>query len=118
MIRLMRCLRRRKDVTPADFRRYWSAADYDNLLKQVNEATQAVSHRKNLTLRIDVNKRLADIFGMEDPFDGVIEVFWKDGTGLQAWFETPEGRQLWLNLINHEYQFVDHGQSRVFFTEA
>ena len=118
MIRLMRCVRRRKDIQPEEFRRYWSAADYDNLLGQINEATQAVSYRKNLTLRIDINKRIIDSFGMEDPFDGIIEVFWQDGNALQAWVETPEGKQQRQSLIDYESQFVDHSKSRFFFTEA
>ena len=74
MAKLIRCLKRREDVSAEEFRRYWSTPEYEALIDKLVKMTQATSCTRSLTLLIDINQELAELHGTADPFDGVVEV--------------------------------------------
>ena len=117
MIKLMRCLKRRDDISVEDFRRFWSDHEYRMMLEKLAELSEAISHTRSLTLQIDINKELADLHGTLEPYDGVIEICWKNAQTLTVLRESANGLQAADDLLAFEDQFIDRSGSRYFFTE-
>jgi hypothetical protein len=105
-------------VTPDVFRRFWNDPEYERLLRRVNEAAGAVTLSKNLTLRVSANEQLAALHGTEDPFEGIIEVWWEHGRGLVEFARSRDGTAMRTELNQYEERFIDLTRSRFFFTES
>ncbi|HHH38433.1 MAG TPA: hypothetical protein ENK50_02510 [Sedimenticola sp.] len=117
MIRLVHCVRRRPDLSVEAFRRFWSGAAFDELLEELARATGAVRVEKNLTLLIDVNETLMQERGTAEPFDGILEVWWRQARGLQERLGDPAIREALERMTDYQRQFIDFPHSRRFFTE-
>jgi len=117
MIKLMRCLKRRKDISAAEFRRFWNDPEYQALIGNLGEMSEAISHTRSLTLQIDINKELANLHGTLEPYDGVVEICWKNAQAILALRNADTGAKAVDDLLAFEDQFVDRPASRYFFTE-
>ena len=118
MIRLIRCLRRRTDISPEQFRQFWNDPEYEEMIVQIVNATQAVSHVRNLTLQIDVNKELMEFHGTSEPYDGVVEIWWESAEALLPVINTASGAELQFRVNAFEDQFIDREASQFFITEV
>jgi hypothetical protein len=117
VIKLLRCLKRRSDISIEEFRRFWNDPEYAALLNNLSEMSAAISHTRSLTLQIDINQELADLHGTLEPYDGVVETCWKNAQTVLAMRNTDKGVQAVDDALAFEDQFIDREASRYFFTE-
>src|SRR5688500_4318048 len=101
MIKLVYCARRRSDITPEKFYDYWLNT-HGPLVRGFAEAIRARKYIQSHTLQTDMNESLRASRGMEEPYDGITEVWWDSVADLQAAFATPEGREADRTLTEDE----------------
>lgn len=118
MIRFVHCVKRNPEISPADFRKYWSGPEFSGMLAELAALSGAVRIRKNFTLLIDMNLELMQERGSDEPYDGIIEAWWENARAFAD--DSPNAEKLGLYLQEMElYQqrFIDFGASKRFFTE-
>ncbi|MBP1620718.1 MAG: hypothetical protein H6Q02_1485 [Acidobacteria bacterium] len=114
MIKFLQCVRRREDLSPADFVRFWS--QYREAVDAVGEATQAVRVTASRTLAVPQNTQLAMARGTGSAFDGVIEVWWERGGDVIADLDQPGIAAQIEAMRRLQAEFMDLEQSSFFFT--
>ena len=117
MIKLMRCLKRRSDISAEEFRRFWNDPEYVASIAKLGEMSDAISHTRSLTLQIEINQELADLHGTLEPYDGVIEICWENAQTVLAVRNSDTGVRAVDDVLAFEDQFIDRTESRYFFTE-
>jgi len=118
MIRFVHCVKRRRDITHEDFRRYWSSQKFTDMLAELGTITGAVRIRKNLTLLIDMNLELMRERGSDEPYDGILEAWWDNARVFMDDHPNAEKMKIFLQQMEvYQQQFIDFSQSRRFFTE-
>ena len=117
MVKLMRCLKGREDISVVEFRRFWNDPDYEAMLDKFVTMSHAVRVTRSITLQIDINQELAELHGTSKPYDGVVEVCWENAQMLLAMRHDDAGMRSVDELLAFEDQFVDRPLSRYFFTE-
>lgn len=118
MIRLVRCLKRRSDVTAEAFRRFWNDAEYLELSEQICNATKAVRITRNLTLQVELNRALMEFHDQDEPYDGVVEIWWQNAQVLTAAIAEQDASDIQLRYNAFEDDYIDRSASSFFFTEA
>ncbi len=118
MIRLVRCLKRRSDVSAVEFRRFWNDPEYLELTDQVVNAMQAMRCARNLTLQVDLNRALTEFHDQDEPYDGVVEIWWDNAKVLNAAMAEPDAGDMQLRYNGFEDDYIDRAASRFFFTES
>ena len=116
MIKLVFVVRRRTDVSPADFRKY-RLEQHGPLVRSYAAALRARRYIQSHTLDTELNGYLCQARGMTDSYDGITEVWWDSLQDLAAAAGSPEGTQANLTLIQDEARFVDLARSSIFLTE-
>jgi uncharacterized protein (TIGR02118 family) len=116
MIKLVYCIRRREDVTPEEFHRYW-LEEHGPLVRSVADAIGAARYVQSHTVQPELNELLRASRGSEEPYDGITEVWWDSLADLQAGMETTAGQDAQRRLMEDESTFIDFARSRVFITE-
>ncbi len=114
MIRLTFLLRRKPEMSRADFQTYWREnhgplvaghAHTLNLLRHVQVHTQD-----------EIRDRSADPHGpMEDPYEGVAEFWWMDRDDAVAAMTAPRGQAAVRELLEDEAIFIDLPHSPLWF---
>ncbi|MDI3331027.1 MAG: EthD domain-containing protein [Micrococcus sp.] len=117
-VKLVYVARRRPELTPEEFREYWSdghAALWTELQGVLGFRKYVQSH----PLDIPFNAAFATARGMslETPPDGVGEAWWDSVDELMAGFSGPEGKDAGRRLIEDEARFIDFATSRAFITQ-
>lgn len=106
MIRLTFLLRRKPDMSLAEFQKYW----------RENHGPLVAGHAHTLNvLRYVQVHALEDQGGqagnprgvMEEPYDGVAELWWNNRDELVAATTTPEGQAAGQALLDDEARFID-----------
>jgi uncharacterized protein (TIGR02118 family) len=116
MIKLVYVVRRRSDVSPEEFRKYW-LEHHGPLVQSFAKAARARRYIQSHTLETPINNVLAQSRGMGGPYDGVTEIWWDRIEDLAALLSSPEGQSVNRTLIEDEGKFVDLGHSFIFVTE-
>ena len=116
MIKLVYCLRRRSDVPPEEFRRYW-LEEHGPRVRGLAQALRARKYVQSHTMESDLNAVLTDSRGMKPHYDGITEVWWDGMEDLEAGLASPEGQAAGADLVEDEARFIDLAQSRIFLTE-
>jgi uncharacterized protein (TIGR02118 family) len=116
MIKLVYCLKKRDDVDRDSFYRYWLEV-HGPLVKSVAEAIGASRYVQSHTILPEVNETMMASRGLQAPYDGVTEVWWKTMSALEHGMSSPGGVAALTLLIEDEARFIDFSQSRVFMTE-
>jgi uncharacterized protein (TIGR02118 family) len=116
MVKLVYCIRRRADVSPEEFRRYW-LDEHGPLVRGVADVIGAVRYVQSHTVAPELNQLLADSRGSADPYDGVTELWWHTLAELEASMQTPESQEAQRQLLEDESTFIDFARSSVFMTE-
>jgi hypothetical protein len=114
MIKFLQCVRRREDLSPADFARFWSR--YREAVDAVGVATQALRVTASRTLAVPQNTQLMMARGTGQPFDGVIEVWWGRGADVIGDLDRPDVHTLVETLQRLQAEFMDLERSSFFFT--
>ncbi len=118
MIRFINCVRRRADVSPEAFRRYWGDERFDALIRRVAERTGALRAGKSLTLAVEANVWVREERGGREPYDGTIEYWWENAAELIRVVGTPGTQALFHEMALYQQAFVDFSASTAFFTEG
>ena len=119
MIRFISCLRRKPEISHAEFQRFWESEELESLIMRMAEAIGADHFSKKRTLVVDANERIQRIRGGADPFDGVIEYWFSGGVaGLDEIFASDANRDLMEQMNALRSCFADLSRSCGFFTEG
>lgn len=113
MIKLVQCVRRRPDLSIAEFRDAWE--QYGDRLAVAATELGAAGARLSTTLQTAVNEALTEARGSTEPFDGVAEVLWPSGSEIAAAANVPWMRERIAELRRYQESFIDIGASSFFF---
>lgn len=111
MIRLTYLLRRRQDMAPAEFYRYWRE-EHGPLVAANARRIGALRYVQVHALDDPANAAMAEARGgMEPPYDGVAEVWFESREALVAALGSDEGQQAAATLVEDEARFIDLAHS-------
>jgi len=65
----------------------------------------------------ELNALMLESRGLQEPYDGVTEVWWESQADLDRGISSPDGIAAQTKLIEDESRFIDFSQSRLFLTE-
>jgi len=117
MIRFIHCMKRRPELTTAEFREYWNSQEFTDLTNRMQDMVGPVSMIKNLTFNIELNTELMQERGAaEEPYDGILELWFESASDLQK-LGADEGEALRAEMAAFQEKFVDFSTSMRFFTE-
>jgi hypothetical protein len=117
MIRFVHCIRRRSEVSLDDFRSFLASDTFDRLLADLAVETGAVRWSKTVALAIAANVELMAERGSDEPFDAVLEVWWRSARELEASLASPPVRELLAKMQAAQAAYVDFHRSVRFFTD-
>ena len=115
MIKLVYCLRRRADISPEEFYRYWLNT-HGPKVKDAAKKMRAIRYVQSHTCEQEVNQAFADSRGLAPPYDGITEVWWNNIGDLKAAMADGAGAEAMAMLREDESEFIDFSQSRIFMT--
>jgi uncharacterized protein (TIGR02118 family) len=116
MLKFVYCVRRRPELSPEAFRKYW-LENHGPLVRKFAEALRAKKYVQSHTLDTPFNALAQQPRGCGPAYDGITEVWWNSAEDLAAALSTPEGQQANQILAEDEARFCDLPRSTVFFTE-
>lgn len=116
MIKFVYCVRRRPEMTPEQFRKYW-VENHGPLVHKYAKDMKAKRYVQSHTLDIPANQLVQQIRGTKPPYDGITEIWWDSLEDLLIAAQSPEGQQANLLLTQDEAKFCDLPNCSVFFTE-
>jgi len=109
-------IRRRDDVSPEEFHRYWRE-EHGPLARGLLEPLNVRRYVQTHTVDTDLNAQLAAARGTVAAFDGVAELWWDSLDDLVAVFGSEEGQRANAVLAEDEARFIDLERSSLFLTE-
>lgn len=113
MIKFIQCVRRKSGLSVAEFRQHWDA--YREKVQILAEVSQAVRFAMSTTLRVEENIRIMMSRGTDEPYDGLVEIWWKKGPDALEILSRPEA-QAQIGEVRHlQEEFMDLGKSSFFF---
>ena len=115
MLKLVYCIRRRADIAPETFCRYW-LEDHAPKVVCVAESIGAIRYVQSHTCLPMVNAELESGRGTQTAYDGITEVWFRDEEHMNAAMATPAGAEASRFLVSDESRFIDFANSRVFMT--
>ena len=117
MVKLVFTLRRRKDMTRAEFQRYW----------REEHAALVARHADTLRVKryVQVHSRDTDLDEAISAqrgtplrhFDGVAELWWESMDDLMAAYGSEEGQAASQELLEDERRFIDLAASPLWLGE-
>jgi len=117
MLKIVICMKRRPEMSRAEFLRYWK----EDHAKVVTEVASAMGMRRNVhnhTITTPIDERIRRGRGAEmDDYDGVAESWFDSLDALVAATSSDEGRRAAQRLAEDEARFIDFSRSRIFFVE-
>ena len=116
MLKFVYCVRRRPDISPEAFRKYW-LENHGPLVRKHAQALRAKKYIQSHTLDSELNKYAQQPRGTKPPYDGITEVWWDKAEDLVAALQSPEGQKANATLAEDEGRFCDLPNCSVFFTE-
>jgi uncharacterized protein (TIGR02118 family) len=116
MIKLVFVIRRREDLPPEEFHRYW-LEEHGPLARRLLEPLGARRYVQTHTLDSELNGAFAASRGTIDAYDGLAEVSWDSLDALLAAFGSEEGQRANAVLTEDEARFIDFERSSLFLTE-
>ena len=116
MIKFVYVVRRRPELSPEAFRKYW-LENHGPLVRSYAQALRAKRYVQSHTLDLPLNQVAQQIRGTQPPYDGITELWWDNLEELLSASQTAEGRQANLLLALDEARFCDLPNCSVFFTE-
>ena len=115
MVKLVYCLRRRANVSPEEFYRYWLDT-HGPKVKNAAEAMRALRYVQSHTCEPEVNEAFVASRGLAPGYDGITEVWWNSIEDLKSAMASPAGAEAMAMLREDETRFIDFSQSCVFMT--
>ena len=116
MVKLVFAIRRREDVAPEEFHRYW-LEEHGPLARPLLESLGARRYVQTHTVGPDLNAALAATRGTDDALDGLAEIWWDSIEALVAASTSEEGQRIGETLRQDEAKFIDFERSSLFVAE-
>jgi len=116
MVKLVFCLRRRAELSRAEFQRYWRET-HGPLVRQHADVLRIRRYVQVHTLDDPINNALRAGRASGEPYDGVAELWWDSAADLAAATASEQGRAASLLLFEDERRFIDHARSSLFVAE-
>src|SRR6476659_8980366 len=116
MIQLVFVIRRRKDMSPEEFHRYW-LEEHGPLARGLLEGLGARRYVQTHTLDSDLNHALAESRGTLEAYDGVAEISWDSLDALVAAVGSEEWQRANETLAEDAARFIDFEQSSLLVAE-
>jgi EthD domain len=114
MIKLMQCIRRKPQLSVAEFRQHWDRYKEAWLeLAKLSEARRMVT---SIGLDIDLNASIQLARGTREPFDGVLEIWWESGDHVDRCIQNPALQGKLASMRRFQEEFIDLASSSIFFT--
>jgi uncharacterized protein (TIGR02118 family) len=110
VIKLTFAVRRRTDIDPAEFHRYWRD-QHGPLVRSLQPALGIRRYVQTHRIETSLNDVLRAARGALEPFDGVAELWWDDLDALVAAASSSEGSAAGQTLLEDEARFIDLDQS-------
>ena len=116
MIKLVMVIRRREDLPPEEFHRYW-LEQHGPLARGLLEGLGARRYVQTHTGDAGLNAQLAAGRGTAEAFDGLAEIWWDSLDALVTAMSSEEGQRANETLHEDEAKFIDLERSSLFLTE-
>ncbi len=115
MIRLTFLLRRKPNLSLAEFQQYWRN-NHGPLVAKHAATLNILRYVQVHTVEDPINEQLAGARGkMEPPYDGVAELWWTTRDALVASFGSAAGEAAGRELLEDEMKFIDLPNSPLWF---
>ena len=114
MFKITFCLRRRPDLTPAQFDAYWRD-EHAPLVRRHARALGIRRYVQSTRFDSDLAAVAAKVRGAPEPFDGVAELWFDSREAMEAGFSTKAGRAAGRALLEDEARFIDLENSPIWF---
>jgi hypothetical protein len=118
MIRLITCIKKKKGISPKEFRNYWNDPQFEVLLDTFLAILEPSSQSRKLTLQVSANIRIMQAMKTTEPYDAVIEWWFESANHLAPLLAKPEAHTALKELVKYQSRFIDFTISPSFFTEA
>jgi hypothetical protein len=112
-VKLVFCVRRRSDVGPEEFQRYW-LEEHAVLVRSVGELLRIRRYVQSHTVHGPLTDALTASRGAAEPYDGIAEL-WFDVDDLQREL-TEQALAANVLLLEDERRFIDLERSSLFFS--
>jgi len=106
VIKLTFAVRRRSDVEPAEFHRYWRD-QHGPLVRSLQSVLGIRRYVQTHRLETPMNDLLRASRRALEPFEGVAELWWDDLDALVAATSSTEGSAAGRTLLEDEARFID-----------
>jgi uncharacterized protein (TIGR02118 family) len=116
VIKLTFAVRRRDDIEPAEFHRYWRD-EHGPLVRSFQPVLGIRRYVQMHRLDTPLNDLLRASRTALEPFDGAAELWWDDLDALSAASSTPEGIEAGQALLTDEARFIDLSRSALWLGE-
>jgi uncharacterized protein (TIGR02118 family) len=116
LIKLVFAIRRRQDMPPEEFHRYW-LEEHGPLARGLVEPLGARRYVQTHTVAPELNPQLAATRGTAEAFDGLAEIWWDSLDDFASAFASEKGHEAGQTLMEDEAKFIDFGRSSLFLTE-
>ena len=116
MIKFVYCVRRRPDVSPEAFRKYW-LENHGPLVHKCAQVMRAKKYVQSHTLDTTLNAAAQLPRGTKPPYDGLTEIWWNSAEELFEALNSPGFAEANQTLARDEANFCDLPNCSVFFTE-
>lgn len=117
MLKFVYCVRRRPEMSPEAFRKYW-LENHGPLVRSYATALKAKRYVQSHTLDNPLlNAAAQQPRGTKPAYDGITEVWWDSVEDLAAALQSPEGQEANRILAEDEARFCDLPNCSVFFTQ-
>ncbi len=116
MIKLTFAVRRRADIDPTEFRRYWRD-EHGPLVRSLRSALGIRRYVQTHRLETPLNDLFRRSRRALEPFDGIAELWWDDLEALVAVTSSREGSAAGQTLLEDEARFIDLAQSALWLGE-
>ncbi len=113
MIKFMQCIRRKPQLSVAEFRSEWER--YKQIWQELARLSEAKRMATSVSLAIDQNSSIQLARGTQEPFDGVLEVWWTSGEQVVKYTQDPALQDKLASMRQLQEQFIDLGSSSFFF---
>ncbi len=106
MIKLTFAVRRRAEISPAEFHSYWRD-QHGPLVRSLQPVLGIQRYVQMHRMETPLNEVLRVSRDALEPFDGAAELWWDDLDALVAATSSPEGSAAARALLEDEIRFID-----------
>ncbi|MFY9211005.1 MAG: EthD domain-containing protein [Aestuariivita sp.] len=117
MIKLTFCLRRKPQLSRAEFQTYWRET-HGPIVEKHRAVLGFVAYNQIHTIDDPMGTALADVRGAPPAYDGVAEMIWASREDLDTAMTSAEGRAAGRELLADEKRFIDLANSPVWLGDV